>query len=358
MKQIQTGRVSSSLSGAGVSPATRSPASTASSWSAKATGDGVETDARDKGAAYQTVYECLVATAKLMAPIAPFLGEWLYQKLNDVTGREEAESVHLARFPAVEEAALDADLEHRMALAQAVASITLALRNQASINTRQPLSRILVVTGVGVEREALEQVQMIILNEVNVKALEYVEGSSAVVKRTARPNFKRLGKRLGALMKGVNQAVRAFSDDDIDRYLRQGSITVEVDGEAVALGPEDVEVSSEGIHGWLVGQEGRVTVALDTTITEALLREGLAREVINRLQNLRKNAGFDVTDRIEGQYQATRRLANAIAHHADWIRNETLALELDETEHPAGEVVETFQIGEDALTVGVRRVTR
>jgi len=327
-------------------------------WSAKAVGDGVETDACDKEAAYQTVYDCLVVTAKMMAPIAPFLGEWLYQKLNDVTGREEAESVHLAHFPDVEKAALDADLEHRMALAQAVASITLALRNQASINTRQPLSRILVVTGRGVERAALEQVQTIILNEVNVKTLETVEGSSAVVKRTARPNFKRLGKRLGKLMKGVNQAVRAFSDEDIDRYLGQGSITVEVGGEAVVLGPEDVEVSSEGIHGWLVGQEGRVTVALDTTITEALLREGLAREVINRLQNLRKNAGFDVTDRIEGQYQATRRLANAIAHHADWIRNETLALELDETEHPAGEVVETFQIGEDALTVGVRRVTR
>ncbi len=159
-------------------------------------------------------------------------------------------------------------------------------------------------------------------------------------------------------MKGGKQAVRAFSDDDIDRYLQEGSITVEVEGEAVVLGPEDVDVSSEGIQGWLVGQEGSVTVALDTTITEALQDEGFAREVINRVQNLRKKAGYDVTDRIEGQYQATRQLANAIAHHAGWIRNETLALELDEAEQPAGEVVETFQIGEEALTVGVRRVNR
>ena len=327
-------------------------------WSSKSSGDGVEADASDKWAAHQTVYECLAATAKLMAPIAPFFGEWLYQTLNDATGREEAESVHLAHFPEVEAAALDAALEHRMALAQAVASITLSLRNQEGINTRQPLSRILVVTGAGVERAALEQVEAIILNEVNVKALEYVEGSSDVVKRTARPNFKRLGKRLGKLMKGVNQAVRAFSDDDIDRYLRDGSVTVEVEGEAVELGSDDLDVSSEGIHGWLVGQEGGVTVALDTTITEALQDEGFAREVINRLQNLRKKAGFDVTDRIEGQYQATGQLAHAIAHHAGWIRNETLALELDEAEQPAGDVVETFQIGEEALTVGVRRVTR
>ena len=327
-------------------------------WSSKASGNGVETDAHDKWAAYQTVYECLIAVAKLMAPIAPFFGEWLYQKLNDVTGQEAFESVHLAHFPEVEETVLDAGLEHRMELAQAVASITLSLRNQASINTRQPLSRLLVVIGVGVEQEAIEQVKAIILNEVNVKAIEYVEGSSAVVRRTARPNFKRLGKRLGKLMKGVNQAVRAFDTATVDRYLQAGSVTVEVDGEAVVLGPDDLDVVSEGIEGWLVGQEGAVTIALDTTLTAALLAEGLARESINRLQNLRKKADFDVTDRIEVQYQATARLSSAIADHAVWIRNETLALELEEAEQPAGEVVETFLIGEDELTVGVRRVTR
>ena len=325
-------------------------------WSSKTSGDGVATSAHDKWAAYQTVYECLIAAAKMMAPIAPFFGEWLYQKLNEVTQREASESVHLAHFPKVDHTVVDTDLEHRMALAQAVASVTLGLRNQASINTRQPLSRILVVTGVGVEEEAIEQVKAIILSEINVKTIEYVEGSSDVVKRTAKPNFKRLGKRLGKRMRGVNQAVRAFDDEAIGRYQQEGSITVEVDGEPVVLGPEDIDVSSEGIEGWLVGQEGAVTVALDTALSDALLAEGLARESINRLQSLRKKADFDVTDRIEVQYQATGRLSEAIADHAGWIRNETLALELEEAEQPAGEVVETFQIGEDALTVGVRRV--
>jgi len=327
-------------------------------WSAKAAGDGAPADGTDKASAYQTVYECLVTTAKLMAPIAPFFSEWLYQKLNDATRLETNESVHLALFPGVEADAIDAPLEHRMALAQTLASITLALRNQAGINTRQPLSRILVVTGSGVEQEALEAVKAIILSEVNVKALEYVEGSSTVVKRTARPNFKRLGKRMGRLMKGVNEAVRAFDDAAIDRYLREGSVAVEVDGETVLLGPEDVEVLSEGIEGWLVGQEAGVTVALDTTITDVLIAEGLARESINRLQNLRKKADFEVTDRIEVQYQATARLSSAITQHAGWIRNETLALELEEANQPSGEVVETFQIGDDELTVGVRRVAR
>ncbi len=325
-------------------------------WSSKTSGDGVATSAHDKWAAYQTVYECLIAAAKMMAPIAPFFGEWLYQKLNEVTQREASESVHLAHFPKVDHTVVDTDLEHRMALAQAVASVTLGLRNQASINTRQPLSRILVVTGVGVEEEAIEQVKAIILSEINVKTIEYVEGSSDVVKRTAKPNFKRLGKRPGKRMRGVNQAVRAFDDEAIGRYQQEGSITVEVDGEPVVLGPEDIDVSSEGIEGWLVGQEGAVTVALDTALSDALLAEGLARESINRLQSLRKKADFDVTDRIEVQYQATGRLSEAIADHAGWIRNETLALELEEAEQPAGEVVETFQIGEDALTVGVRRV--
>ncbi len=324
-------------------------------WSAKQNG---QQDDLDKRAAYQTVYECLAATAGLMSPIAPFFGEWLYRALNEVTQRGQAESVHLALFPDVEAVAVDADLEHRMALARAISSVTLSLRNQAGINTRQPLPRILVVTGVGVEREAVEAVRAIILDEVNVKAVEYVEGSSGVVRRTARPNFKRLGKRLGRLMQAVHAAVRAFSDADIDRYLRAGALEVQVEGEAVRLGPDDLEIVSEGIEGWLVGQEEGVTVALDTAVSEALLAEGLARESVNRVQNLRKKADFDVTDRIEVQYQATGRLAQAIKEHAAWIRNETLTLELEEAEHPSGEVIETFRIGEDELTVGVRRVAR
>ena len=319
----------------------------------------------DKAAAYQTVYECLIGTAKMMAPLAPFFSEWLYRTLGDATGREEATSVHLAGFPDVEEDALDLDLERRMGLARTISSVVLALRNEAGpkkangqpegINVRQPLPRILVVTGPDVRETDVEAVKEIILDEVNVKDIAYVSGASDVVKRSAKPNFKRLGRRLGKQMKAVNAAVRDLDSDAIDRYLGEGGITLNVDGQNVRLEGEDLEITSEGVAGWQVGQEGGVTVALDTEITDGLLREGLAREVVNRIQRLRKTADFEVTDRIVLQYHATDRLAEAIGRHAPWIRNETLALELETAHEPAGEAVETFEIGAETLTVGVRR---
>ncbi len=313
-------------------------------------------DAQSKEAAYQTVCECLLATSKLMSPIAPFYGEWLYRSVTGGTDDRPAESVHLADFPSVEDAARDDALEHRMRLARTISSIVLSLRNHAEINVRQPLPRVIVVTGHGVEAATVEQVRDIILDEVNVKEIEYVDGSSDVVKRSAKPNFKRLGPRLGPLMKPVNEKVRQLDDEAISEFLDTGSLTLDVDGETVELGPEDLEITSEGIAGWEVGQQGDVTVALDTTITDELLAEGLARESVKRIQNLRKDADFDVTDRIAIDYQASERIATAIAHYGDWIRNETLALELQEAEQPTGEAVETFRIGDEELTVGVRRV--
>ncbi len=324
-------------------------------WSAKkANGQG---DDQDKQAAYQTVYECLMAVAKLMSPVAPFFGEWLYQSLNQVAHTEKTPSVHLAMFPAVRENEMDAELEHQMDLARSIASITLALRNEAAINTRQPLRRILVVTGTGVEKEAVDHVSPIILDEVNIKAVEYMDATNTIINRSAKPNFKRLGKRLGPLMKGVNQQVRALDDAAISDYLEEGALLLYVDGEKVVLGPEDLDVTSEGVEGWLVGQEGGVTVALDTSISEALMEEGLARESVNRVQSLRKKANFEVTDRIVVQFKATEKLAEALGNHADWIRNETLALELHEALEPSGEATDTFQIGEEELTVGLKRVS-
>ncbi len=310
----------------------------------------------DKLAAYQTVYECLIAIARLMSPIAPFFGEWLYRSLNEVTGKEEAQSVHLALFPQVEEEAIDLDLEHRMGLARTISSTVLALRNESGINVRQPLPRILVVTDIGVEKESIESVRDIVLDEVNVKAIEYVSGSSDVVKRTIRPNFKRLGKRLGKLMKPVNEALRGLGEAEVDRFVSAGRYSLQVDGETVELDLEDVEVLSEGIAGWLVGQEDGVTTALDTTLTPELIAEGMARETINRVQNMRKSAGFEVTDRIGILFNGTDRIRSAVLEHAQWIRNETLALELDESEQPTGSLVETFEIGDDRLTIGVRRM--
>jgi isoleucyl-tRNA synthetase len=328
-------------------------------WSAKkkgnGQGDGSPVDAQHKTAAYQTVFECLHTTALLMAPIAPFFGEGLYRRLRDGAPSDAPESVHLADFPDVAAAEQDADLEHRMGLARTIASTALSLRNQAEINVRQPLPRILVVTGTGVEEETVEQVRDIITDEVNVKAIDYVAHTSDVVHRSAKPNFSRLGPRLGPLMKPVNQQVRQLGDDAINTYLETGSLTLDVNGETVALGDGDLEIQSEGIEGWLVEQREGLTVALDTQVTEELLTEGLARESVKRIQNLRKDAGFDVTDRIVVAYRGSDGIQAALDRYADRVRNETLALELQRSEQPTGEAVETFHIGDDHVTLGVRR---
>ncbi|PSQ63083.1 MAG: isoleucine--tRNA ligase, partial [Bacteroidetes bacterium QH_10_64_19] len=229
-------------------------------------------------------------------------------------------------------------------------------RNQAGINVRQPLPRILVVTGTGVPKEDVEQVKDVILDEVNVKDIEYVEHTSDVVSRSAKPDFSRLGPRLGDLVKAVNQKVRKLDDKTINEYVETGTLTLSVDGEEVELGPDDLIVQSEGIEGWLVEQEGDVTVALDTEVTPELRAEGLAREAVKRIQNLRKDAGFEVTDRIEIAYDGTPTIAEAVAAHGDRIRNETLALELQPSDAPTGEAVEAFEIDDEQLTIGVRRV--
>ena len=316
-----------------------------------------EADAgRDKEAAYQTVFECLLAVAKMMAPISPFFSEWLYGALNrGPAGRDAAESVHLADFPVLERESVDLDLERRMGLARTITSVVLSLRNKSGINVRQPLPRIMVVTDAGVAEDDVERVRDVILEEVNVKAIEYIAGSSGIVKRTAKPNFKRLGSRLGKLMKSVNQAVRTLGSEEIEQYVEEGTLMVQIDGQTVELGPDDLEVTSEGVAGWLVDQEDNVTVALDTTITDELLNEGLAREVVNRVQSMRKTADFEVTDRIIVEYRATGKLVGALEEYASWIRNETLALELDEADQPEGELVESFDVGEEKLEVAVRR---
>ncbi|MBT8399428.1 MAG: isoleucine--tRNA ligase [Rhodothermia bacterium] len=314
--------------------------------------------AEDKLAAYQTIYEVLVTVAQLMSPVAPFFGEWLFRNLTKVAPRAFPESVHLALFPESEGSMIDQVLEHRMQLARTISSIILGLRNTSGINVRQPLARALVVIGQGVDREDVDAVRDIILDEVNVKKLEYIESSSDVVHRSAKPNFQSLGKRLGKLMKPVNAAVREWGEEEIEAFVHDGSHEIEVDGQTVVLGADDVVIVSEGVKGWLVESEGGVTTALDVSVTDELAKEGLARESVNRIQNLRKQAGFEVTDRIEVRYSATESLRGAIAHHAEWIRNETLALELEEASHPDGDLVEVFQIDGEEFTVAVRRVDR
>ena len=310
---------------------------------------------QSKTAAYQTVYECLMALARLMAPIAPFFAEWLFLALTDAVTDEKITSVHLADFPSVEPGVIDEDLEHRMGLARTISSVVLALRNEAGINVRQPLLRILVVTdGVVTERD-VDTMSGVILNEVNVKSIEYIEGSSGVVKRSARPNFSRLGRRLGKLMKPAADRIRELTDDEIMQYVENQSISLQVEGQTIDLGPDDIEIASEGVEGWLVGQENGVTVALDTSLNDDLIAEGLAREVVNRIQNMRKTADYEVTDRISVEYSGSDRLVGSVGRFEEWIRNETLAVELEEAREPAGDIVEFYRIGDEEVTISVRR---
>jgi isoleucyl-tRNA synthetase len=321
-------------------------------WSAK----GGDVDTSSKNAAYHTVAECLLDVSRLMAPIAPFYAEQLFGSVNGVMGQHEEVSVHLTRFPEPEEGVevYDKALEHRMYLARTISSIVLGLRNAASINVRQPLPRVMVVTGPGVEEDVIESVSAIVKDEINVKLIEYVHGSSSVVTRQAKPNFKALGRRLGKQMKAANMAIRKMTDEEIDTYVDAGSITLELDGHPTEFAGDDIEVVSEGISGWLVGQEGKITVALDTEISTDLMREGLAREVINRIQNMRKEAGFDVTDRIHASWKGSTSIRETLGQHGNWIRNETLCLELETSENPEGVLVSEFDINTEKLTISVR----
>ncbi|NNE69063.1 MAG: isoleucine--tRNA ligase [Rhodothermales bacterium] len=317
-------------------------------WSART---GTSSDDSSKVAAYQTVATCLRTVAGLMAPLAPFYSDWLYRAL----GGTEA-SLHLDRFPEADASVIDTVLEHQMDLARTISSVTLALRNQSGINVRQPLASVMVVTGVGVEEDVVEQVRDIILSEVNVKDIQYVHGASSVVTRQAKPNFKALGKRLGPRMKPVGAFIRGMTSEAIDAYMEQGRVEVPVGDEVVVLEGEDIEILSEGIEGWLVGQEGAVTVALDVTRTPELIAEGLAREVVNRIQNLRKQADFEVTDRVVVQFEASEELGRAIERFGDRVRNETLAVELQAAHRPEGDLVDRFEIESQTITIAVSRV--
>ena len=311
-------------------------------------------DDRDKQAAYHTLHACLATTAQLMAPLAPFFAEWLY---GSVMGDET--SVHLTDFPEVD-APLDAGLERRMGLARTVASAVLALRNEAGLNVRQPLAQVLVVTGLGgVEEADLRAMEGVILDEVNVKRLETVGPESPLIEKTARPNFKVLGKKLGPKMKAAQGAITALDTAALTRYETEGTLPLTLDGEEVVLEAGDLEITSRGLDGQLVLQEGGVTVALDPTLTNDLRAEGLAREFINRVQNLRKKAGFDVADRIVVTFAAppdAGALDDAVQAHAETIRNETLALTLDRAAAPDGDTVQTVDLGGTPVTIGVRRL--
>ena len=292
-------------------------------------GGGMTTD---KLSAYQTLYTCLETVAKLMAPIAPFYADRLFCDLIAATGREKVESVHLSEFPFCNEAMIDKDLEERMQMAQDVSSMVLALRRKVNIKVRQPLQTIMVPVVDAHQQESIEAVKALILNEVNVKELKFVDNAAGILVKKIKPDFKKLGPRYGKIMKALAAAIQAMSQDEINAFEKAGTFTLTVEGQEAMIERADVEIISEDIPGWLVANEGRLTVALDITVTENLRKEGLARELVNRIQNLRKSSGYDITDKISVTVLSNDGMDEAIKDFNSYIANQVLAVSVEITD--------------------------
>ncbi len=304
----------------------------------------------DKLAAYQTLYTCLVTVAKLAAPIAPFYMDKLYTDLNGLTGMEPFTSVHLADFPVCDGSLVDSELEARMDIAQQVSSMVLALRRKVNIRVRQPLRKIMVpVLDDGLQTQ-LEAVRRLILNEVNVKEIDYITDTGGILVKKIKPNFKTLGPKYSKLMKSISALVAGFSQQDITDFERAGVYSTVIDGQDVELTSEDVEITSEDIPGWLVANEGKLTVALDITVTNDLKLEGIARELINRIQNLRKDSGFDVTDKINIVLQKHPETDEAVAVHKDYIMSQVLGVSLETVD----KVEDAVDVDMDDYMLGVK----
>lgn len=283
----------------------------------------------DKISAYQTLYNCLEVIARLISPIAPFFAERLYVDLNSVTGLREADSVHLTSFPVCNDKMIDKYLEERMELAQNIASMVLSIRKKTNLRVRQPLNRILIPLMNEHLRSQTEAVKNLILTEVNVRDLEYIADTAGILVKKVKPDFKKLGPRYGKLMKQLAALLTTLGQEEILLLEREGKINLAVDGQAVEVLADDVEILSEDIPGWQVATAGGLTVALDITVTPELWKEGIAREVINRIQNLRKDLGFDVTDKISVKFQSHTGIDEAVEQNISYICSETLAQSFD-----------------------------
>jgi isoleucyl-tRNA synthetase len=283
----------------------------------------------DKISAYQTLYTCMLTIAKLGAPIAPFFMDKLYLDLNSVTKKEDFESVHLAEFPKFDTTFVDKSLERKMEAAQTISSLVLSLRAKEKIKVRQPLQKIMIPIHSESQKEEILAVADLIKSEVNVKEIEVLEDASDILVKQIKPNFKVLGPRFGKDMKAVAQTVNNFTADDIKKIEQNGILDVVINGKNITLEKSDVEITSQDIEGWLVASQGALTVALDVTLTEDLKKEGIARELVNRIQNLRKDSGFELTDRIAVQFQKDEQIINAINKNLEYIKTETLTDELE-----------------------------
>lgn len=308
----------------------------------------------DKLSAYQTLYECLVTVAKLMAPVAPFYAEFLYRNLNEVSGSEPFESIHLSNFPVAKDYCIDEALERKMDCAQRISSLVFSLRKKEKIRVRQPLNRILLPVIKDQFRKDVEAVSELIKAEVNVKEIEYVTDASGLIQKKAKPNFKTLGKRLGKDMKEAVKVISAWDADAIAQLEKQGEVELTLENSKYLLTKEDVQITSEDIPGWQVAQDGNITVALDTAISDELRNEGLARELVNRIQNIRKDRDFNVTDRIVVELGENLILKEAVLQFGDYIKSEVLANSIDFNASAKGTEVDLAEAG--TVVISVERV--
>lgn len=281
----------------------------------------------DKISAYQTLYRCLEDCAQLLSVFAPFFADELYRNLNEVTHRHNQVSVHLTSFLTANKNEIDKDLENRMALAQHICSLVLSLRKRHNLKVRQPLAKIMMPVDEQT-KSYIEKVEHLILSEVNVKNIEFLDLHNNVLSKTIKANFKVLGPKYGKIMKSLAAKITAFSQDDISKLESNGEYTLEIEGQNIILTVDDVDITTKDIEGWVVANDNGLTVALDVTITEDLRLEAVARELVNRIQNIRKDVGFEITDHIIVELENDELLSKSIAKYHDYICGETLTKQL------------------------------
>ncbi|MBQ8582110.1 MAG: isoleucine--tRNA ligase, partial [Alistipes sp.] len=310
----------------------------------------------DKRAAYQTLYTCLETVAKLAAPFAPFISDRIFCDLNAMSGRHNVCSVHIADFPKADEGLINSDLEEMMSIAQQLTSMTLALRRKVSIKVRQPLQKIMIPVLDPAMAAHIEAIKSLVENEVNVKAIELLHDTTGIITKHIKLNFKNFCTRYARYSKQMAALLASFTQEQITAIETSDESCIVVDGESLTVTPADFIITSEDMPGWLVTTEGKLTVALDITVSEELKREGVARELVNRIQNIRKEADFAVTDKIRVEIEAKEAVADSLSVWADFIGQQTLALEVKAVAEPAGSVVVDSDLDEEPLKIAVTRL--
>jgi isoleucyl-tRNA synthetase len=308
---------------------------------------------KEKLSAYQTLYECLETICKLTAPFAPFISEAIYLDLNNETKKEKYESVHLADFPKI--TYRDNDLEAKMEVAQSVVYLTRAMRAKNNLKVRQPLKKIMVALDKS-RHEALSKMKEVILEEVNIKELIILNDDSEIVNKSAKANFKSIGPKFGKKVKAVSEAIKNFSKEEVSIIEKGIDVVINIENENISISKDDVEIISTEITGWVVEAEDGITVAIDTELDDALIEEGLAREFVNRIQNMRKDAGFEVTDKIIINFTASKNFVRAIKNFNQYISTETLAEKLSENSGTGDGFSQEFKIGEFDCSINIVKV--